>query len=70
MSSFVDYSKTSNTQIAINFHQKIIVDYFAGGGGASTGLAGFDVAFSLILGAITARYVQNSSKLFLSKATR
>ena len=38
MSSFVDYSKTSNTQIAINFHQKIIVDYFAGGGGASTGL--------------------------------
>ena len=34
------------------------------------GLAGVDVAFSLILGAITARYVQNSSKLFLSKATR
>lgn len=34
------------------------------------GLAGFDVFFSLVLGAITARYVQNSTKLFLSKATR
>lgn len=34
------------------------------------GLAGFDIFFSLILGAIVARYVQNSSKLFLTKASK
>lgn len=34
------------------------------------GVCGFDIAFSLVLGAITARYVQNSTKLFLTKATR
>ena len=34
------------------------------------GVCGFDVAFSLILGAIVAKYVQNSSKLFLSKAIK
>lgn len=34
------------------------------------GVCGFDISFSLVLGAITARYVQNSTKLFLTKATR
>lgn len=34
------------------------------------GVCGFDIAFSLILGAIVARYVQNSSKLFLTKAMK
>ena len=31
------------------------------------GLAGFDYAFSIILGAIVTKYVQNSSKLSLRK---
>ncbi|MDR8230512.1 DUF2523 domain-containing protein, partial [Acinetobacter baumannii] len=31
------------------------------------GLAGFDYAFSIILGAIVTEYVQNSSKLTLRK---
>lgn len=31
------------------------------------GLAGFDVAISLVLGAITARYVQNSAKVYLQR---
>ncbi|HFD2142373.1 DUF2523 family protein [Acinetobacter baumannii] len=31
------------------------------------GLAGFDYAFSIILGAIVTKYVQNSSKLTLRK---
>lgn len=30
-------------------------------------MAGFDVAFSIILGAISARYVQNSSRLYLGR---
>lgn len=34
------------------------------------GICGFDIAFSLVLGAIVARYVQNSSKLFLQKASK
>ncbi len=38
MTSYVDYSKSFKTQFALNFSQKIIVDFFAGGGGASTGL--------------------------------
>ncbi|WP_151765749.1 DNA cytosine methyltransferase [Acinetobacter colistiniresistens] len=38
MTSFVDYSSQFKTQYALNFKQKIIVDFFAGGGGASTGL--------------------------------
>jgi DNA (cytosine-5)-methyltransferase 1 len=38
MTSFVDCSKTFKTQFALNFGEKIIIDYFAGGGGASTGL--------------------------------
>ncbi|OTG58622.1 multidrug DMT transporter [Acinetobacter sp. ANC 4204] len=38
MTSFVDYSKAFKTQFDLNFSEKIIVDYFAGGGGASTGL--------------------------------
>lgn len=31
------------------------------------GVAGFDVAFSIVLGAIAARYVQNSAKLYLAR---
>lgn len=38
MTSFVDYSKSFRTQFDLNFSEKIIVDFFAGGGGASTGL--------------------------------
>ncbi|HCH7478986.1 TPA: DNA cytosine methyltransferase [Acinetobacter baumannii] len=38
MTSFVDCSKNFKTQFALNFGEKIIIDYFAGGGGASTGL--------------------------------
>ncbi|KAF1025010.1 MAG: hypothetical protein GAK29_02179 [Acinetobacter bereziniae] len=38
MTSFVDYSKTFKTQFDLNFSEKIIIDFFAGGGGASTGL--------------------------------
>ncbi|NNP70432.1 DNA cytosine methyltransferase [Acinetobacter sp. Ac_5812] len=38
MTSFVKYSTAFNTQFDLNFSEKIIVDFFAGGGGASTGL--------------------------------
>ncbi|ENV16476.1 DNA cytosine methyltransferase [Acinetobacter guillouiae] len=38
MTSFVDYSKSFKTQFDLNFSEKIIIDFFAGGGGASTGL--------------------------------
>lgn len=38
MTSFVNIPKTFNTQFDLNFSEKIIVDFFAGGGGASTGL--------------------------------
>ncbi|WP_291348593.1 MULTISPECIES: DNA cytosine methyltransferase [unclassified Acinetobacter] len=38
MNNFVSYTKAFNTQYALNFGEKIIVDFFAGGGGASTGL--------------------------------
>lgn len=31
------------------------------------GLSGFDVAFSIVLGAIAARYVQNTAKLYLAR---
>lgn len=31
------------------------------------GVAGFDVAFSIVLGAIAARYVQNTAKLYLAR---
>ncbi|MQZ56012.1 DUF2523 domain-containing protein [Acinetobacter junii] len=31
------------------------------------GVCGFDIAFSIVLGAIAARYVQNSAKLYLSR---
>lgn len=34
------------------------------------GVCGFDIAFSLVLGAIVARYVQNSSQLFLKQAAK
>nr|EKV7789160.1 DNA cytosine methyltransferase [Acinetobacter baumannii] len=36
--SFEKTSKAFKTQFALNFSEKIIVDFFAGGGGASTGL--------------------------------
>lgn len=38
MTSFVDCSNQFRTQFDLNFSEKIIVDFFAGGGGASTGL--------------------------------
>ncbi|MCF0265501.1 DNA cytosine methyltransferase [Acinetobacter guillouiae] len=38
MTSFVDYSNSFKTQFDLNFSEKIIIDFFAGGGGASTGL--------------------------------
>ncbi|MDA0695974.1 MAG: DNA cytosine methyltransferase [Proteobacteria bacterium] len=38
MTSFVEYSTAFKTQFDLNFSEKIIVDFFAGGGGASTGL--------------------------------
>lgn len=38
MNNFVDSSKAFKTQFDLNFSEKIIVDFFAGGGGASTGL--------------------------------
>lgn len=38
MTSFVKYSTAFKTQFDLNFSEKIIVDFFAGGGGASTGL--------------------------------
>lgn len=31
------------------------------------GICGFDIAFSIVLGAISARYVQNSAKLYLAR---
>jgi hypothetical protein len=31
------------------------------------GVAGFDIAFSIVLGAIAARYIQNSAKLYLAR---
>jgi hypothetical protein len=31
------------------------------------GVAGFDIAFSIVLGAIAARYVQNTAKLYLAR---
>ena len=31
------------------------------------GVCGFDVAFSLVLGAIATRYIQNSAKLYLAR---
>ncbi len=31
------------------------------------GVCGFDVAFSIVLGAIAARYVQNTAKLYLAR---
>ena len=53
----VDQFKSSLGQISLTLIQ------FAG-------ICGFDISFMLILGAISARYVQNSTKLFLTKATR
>ena len=38
MTSFVKYSTAFKTQFDLNFSEKIIIDFFAGGGGASTGL--------------------------------
>lgn len=38
MTSFTDYTQPFNTQYSLNFDKKIIIDFFAGGGGASTGL--------------------------------
>lgn len=38
MTSYVDCSSAFKTQFTLNFSEKIIVDFFAGGGGASTGL--------------------------------
>lgn len=38
MNNFVDHTKAFKTQFALNFGNKILVDFFAGGGGASTGL--------------------------------
>jgi len=38
MTSFVKLSTSFKTQFDLNFSEKIIVDFFAGGGGASTGL--------------------------------
>lgn len=38
MNNFVDSSKAFKTQYTLNFSNKILVDFFAGGGGASTGL--------------------------------
>lgn len=38
MNNFVDHAKAFKTQFALNFGNKILVDFFAGGGGASTGL--------------------------------
>lgn len=38
MTSFKSYTQPFDTQYALNFDKKIIVDFFAGGGGASTGL--------------------------------
>lgn len=38
MTSYVDLAKNFNTQFELNSGEKIIVDFFAGGGGASTGL--------------------------------
>lgn len=38
MTSFVKYDPTFKTQFDLDFAGKIIVDFFAGGGGASTGL--------------------------------
>lgn len=38
MNTFVDSARSFKTQFDLNFSEKIIVDFFAGGGGASTGL--------------------------------
>lgn len=38
MNTFVEASHSFKTQFDLNFSEKIIVDFFAGGGGASTGL--------------------------------
>ena len=38
MNNFVDSAKAFKTQFKLNFSEKIIIDFFAGGGGASTGL--------------------------------
>ncbi|ADI91903.1 DNA cytosine methyltransferase [Acinetobacter oleivorans] len=38
MNTFVDIARSFKTQFDLNFSEKIIVDFFAGGGGASTGL--------------------------------
>lgn len=38
MNTFVDATRSFRTQFDLNFSEKIIVDFFAGGGGASTGL--------------------------------
>ncbi|OTU28358.1 multidrug DMT transporter [Acinetobacter pittii] len=38
MNKFVDAKRSFRTQFDLNFSEKIIVDFFAGGGGASTGL--------------------------------
>lgn len=38
MTSYVKYNPTFKTQFTLDFTGKIIVDFFAGGGGASTGL--------------------------------
>lgn len=38
MTTFVKLSHSFKTQFDLNFSEKIIVDFFAGGGGASTGL--------------------------------
>lgn len=38
MNTFVETARSFKTQFDLNFSEKIIVDFFAGGGGASTGL--------------------------------
>lgn len=42
MTSFVNGLESFKTQFELNFSEKIIVDFFAGGGGASTGLMGIE----------------------------
>ncbi|OCY57752.1 DNA cytosine methyltransferase [Acinetobacter pittii] len=37
-SPYLESSKPFKTQFALNFSEKVIIDFFAGGGGASTGL--------------------------------
>ena len=42
MNTFVDAARSFRTQFDLNFSEKIIVDFFAGGGGASTAKLSWD----------------------------